>query len=47
MKYLLGIDFGGGDIRVVPITVLATPVAVKKHYVCKDGVQEIIFPVEF
>ncbi|MBQ6601553.1 MAG: hypothetical protein IIX36_07905 [Clostridia bacterium] len=35
------VDFGNGDVRLIPVTVLAVPVPVKKHHICfgkTDGI---------
>lgn len=37
----ISVDFGGGDIRVIPVTVLALPTIPRTHYVCfgkTDGI---------
>ncbi len=37
----ISVDFGGGDIRVIPVTVLAVPTPPRKHHVCfgkTDGI---------
>ena len=37
----VSVDFGGGDVRVIPVTVLAIPSAPRKHHICfgkTDGI---------